>query len=70
MSPADLFQTANTPMAAARLWTTWIGMAVFVALLFFGLVDYMRHRRLGPVSIALTVLLLAAAVLLFVLPRS
>ena len=70
LSPVDIFGSVNTPMGAARLWTTWIGMAVFIALIFTSLRDLARHRqRLGPVSIALAIIVVIAVVVLFLLPR-
>ncbi|HXP94941.1 MAG TPA: hypothetical protein VN905_15815 [Candidatus Binatia bacterium] len=71
LSPVDIFGSVNTPMGAARLWTTWIGMAFFIALLFTSLRDLARHhQRLGPVSIGLAVIVVIAIVLFFLLPRA
>jgi hypothetical protein len=70
MTPADLFQSANTPMGAARLWITWAGLAMFIALIFRGLLDLARDRKLGQISIALATLVVVAVAILFLLPRS
>ena len=70
LSPTDIFSSVNSPMGVARLWVTWIGMAVFVALLFSVLVDWMRrHHQLGTRTYVLAALLIIAIVLLIVLPR-
>ncbi len=71
LSPTDIFGSVNTPMGAARLWATWIGMAVFIALIFTSLRDLSHHRqRLGPVSIGLAIIVVIALVVVFLLPRT
>lgn len=69
MSPADLFNSANSPMGPVRLWITWLGMAVFIALIFSVLRDAMRRQRSSPLTIGLAALVVVALLLVFLLPR-
>ncbi|HXF34146.1 MAG TPA: hypothetical protein VN603_06195 [Candidatus Acidoferrales bacterium] len=70
VTPVDLFGSVDTPMGATRLWVTWIGMAVFVALLFSVLVDWMHHQhKFGNRTYAFAAILVVALVLLIFLPR-
>lgn len=70
LSPVDIFGSVDSPVGATRLWITWIGMAVFVALLFSVLVDWMRHqRKFGNRTYTFAVILVVALALLLFLPR-
>lgn len=56
-------------MGVTRLWITWGGIIVFVALIFSVSRDWARYRRFGPVTTVLVLAVVAALVALFLLPR-
>lgn len=64
-NPSDFFGSFNSPVAAAKLWLVWIGMAIFVGAIFSLLRDWSANHRVGLITYGLFVVLVLLLVFIF-----